>query len=533
MDSRARKDTWGTARRIVAVAISLLLAVAFVPTSGFVAQPAQASADERFDGQAAVTLVGNGGNFSKWDEAAEETVYCDQTVLYMGPSDSSIYTVPTREDYTFIGWSDSSDASEASYPFDNESRCASYKAPESDVTLYAVWKATPYATLTLNANGGIFYVWDKDEGQTREEPITTQRVVQDEQGWIWKTPDRDEYRLAGWDTDKDASPESVVYGPDEWGAIPITASSDMTLYAIWKKREFTTLTLQCPGAHYTAYESIVENKTLESDANGTVVLQVELGVENEISVSPDAKYKLSMWSSTNGETYDAGYFTVCPEGPMTLTATAEEVETITFVLHANGGYFVDKWSDGTGQIVTAEQSSREFAKDQERYRIHDSESERGPLWNYDSEAHIKHKFVGFSKTETEPSATAEADYSFGEYGDISVLASDFADATEPVDLYATWQTIDCWNVTLDAGDGWFLRGSVDDAVHGAKNEIDYVEKGNQYRVEDMSWGKHVHIGWATEKGGPVVYEVSEDVVWDELPAIDIDKIGRASCRERV
>lgn len=58
--------------------------------------------------------------------------------------------IPTRTDYTFLGWSTSSSATSPTY-----SAGGTYSS-ESNATLYAVWKVNPKATYTVtyNANGG-------------------------------------------------------------------------------------------------------------------------------------------------------------------------------------------------------------------------------------------------------------------------------------------------------------------------------------------------------------------------------------------
>ncbi|MBR3836130.1 MAG: InlB B-repeat-containing protein [Clostridia bacterium] len=59
-------------------------------------------------------------------------------------------SIPTRTDYTFLGWSTSSSATSPTY-----SAGGTYSS-ESNATLYAVWKVNPKATYTVtyNANGG-------------------------------------------------------------------------------------------------------------------------------------------------------------------------------------------------------------------------------------------------------------------------------------------------------------------------------------------------------------------------------------------
>ena len=121
-------------------------------------------------------------------------------------------TEPTRDGYTFLGWSTHKNATSATY-----GKGSSYKT-DSDVTLYAVWKlnaATTYI-VTYDANGGK----NAPSSQTKNkgENLTLSSTQ----------PTRDGYTFLGWSTDKNAT--SPTYGSN--GTYDI--DSDITLYAVWK-----------------------------------------------------------------------------------------------------------------------------------------------------------------------------------------------------------------------------------------------------------------------------------------------------------
>ncbi len=63
-------------------------------------------------------------------------------------------TEPTREHFTFQGWAEEPNASEAKYKYDAEHAADRDLLIHQDTTLYVVWKENPFYTLYFNANGG-------------------------------------------------------------------------------------------------------------------------------------------------------------------------------------------------------------------------------------------------------------------------------------------------------------------------------------------------------------------------------------------
>lgn len=115
--------------------------------------------------------------------------------------------IPTRANYTFMGWATSQSGSVAYQP------SATYTA-NADVTLYAVWKPFEYA-VTYNANGGT----GAPAQQTKYygADLTLSAVI----------PIRAGYTFLGWATSQGGA---VAYQPS---AI-YTANSPITLYAVWE-----------------------------------------------------------------------------------------------------------------------------------------------------------------------------------------------------------------------------------------------------------------------------------------------------------
>lgn len=148
--------------------------------------------------QYTVSYNANGGSGAP----GNQTKYHDQALTL-----SSVK--PVRTGYTFQGWADSANGSVRFAP-------GSSYTSNSDITLYAVWKADQY-TVLYNANGGS----GAPESQTKYpgKNLTLSDVQ----------PVRDGYKFMGWSSSSSA--QSVQYAP---GAL-YTTDSNLTLYAVWAK----------------------------------------------------------------------------------------------------------------------------------------------------------------------------------------------------------------------------------------------------------------------------------------------------------
>lgn len=118
-------------------------------------------------------------------------------------------TKPTRTGYSFLGWSSSSTATSATY-----SAGGNYTS-NSDITLYAVWKANTY-TVKYNANGGTGA--PSNQTKTYGTNLTLSSTK----------PTRTNYNFKGWGTS--ASATTVVYSAGG----TYTANAAIMLYAVWE-----------------------------------------------------------------------------------------------------------------------------------------------------------------------------------------------------------------------------------------------------------------------------------------------------------
>lgn len=128
---------------------------------------------------------------------------------YYGQTLTLSTTIPTRNGYTFKGWSTSSDATSATY-----SAGSSYTA-NAEATLYAVWAIKTY-TVSYDANGG--YGAPDSQVKTHGVDLALSSTK----------PTRTDYTFEGWSTSSTAT--IATYSAGEY----YTANAAAKLYAVWK-----------------------------------------------------------------------------------------------------------------------------------------------------------------------------------------------------------------------------------------------------------------------------------------------------------
>ena len=123
-------------------------------------------------------------------------------------------TVPTKAGYTFLGWAESSTATDATY------KAGASITDNEDKTLYAVWSAIKY-TVTYNANGGTGAPasTEKTHGQTLILSSTK--------------PMRTGYTFLGWAESSTATSAAYQAGGS------FSKDANTTLYAVWKVDGYT------------------------------------------------------------------------------------------------------------------------------------------------------------------------------------------------------------------------------------------------------------------------------------------------------
>ena len=144
---------------------------------------------------------------------------------------------PTLEYYTFLGWAETADATEAIYRYNGRGNLDGDLVLSKDITLYAVWEANPVYTLTFDGNGS--------DVSNVPNPVS---APSEYQGGVYMSavtippdePARSKYAFVGWAETADAT--EPAYDPGE----TITIEEDTTLYAVWVR--YYTLYFNGTGA---------------------------------------------------------------------------------------------------------------------------------------------------------------------------------------------------------------------------------------------------------------------------------------------
>lgn len=187
-----------------------------------------------------------------------------------------IYTIsntkPTRENYTFLGWSINPLATEAEYQSSGRMNVS------TDLTLYAVWKHNP--SVTYDANGGYFTASLPVDYPSPEGTYTLTDAV----------PVCEGYDFAGWECSKDG--KTYASG----AAYTLSGSYEaLTFTAQWKKKTFRVTVnadtgITVPNDLARDYEYGAD-KAFTATGDGTVRVYA-----NGVLLSPqdDGKYHITV-----------------------------------------------------------------------------------------------------------------------------------------------------------------------------------------------------------------------------------------------
>lgn len=268
------------------------------------------------------TLYGNSTLYAVWQSSGGTTQYYLNFNLQGGSGTfNTLYGVygerlfipsssPTKNGYTFQGWSTSSTGSPQYQPGD-------YYTIYSNTILYAIWgESTQYCTITFDANGG------------SGAPASQQKDVGEATYIPYAKPTRNGYTFLGWSTSKYTS--TADYQPGQ----AYTPYGDMTFYAVWEQNVVKTWTIT-----YNANGG--ENAPSPQTAN--------VGQSITITYSKPTRtgYTFLGWSTWSGATEPESIFTpgysYKSDFNLTLYAVWEKQEedryTISFDLQGGSGEF--------------------------------------------------------------------------------------------------------------------------------------------------------------------------------------------------
>jgi uncharacterized repeat protein (TIGR02543 family) len=209
--------------------------------------------------------------------------------------------IPTRRNYSFVGWSKDRNATSASY-----TAGGSY-TDNADVTLYAVWRYDPETyTIRYDANGGTGA--PPSQTKTYGVPLTLSAVK----------PTRAGYDFLGWATSRNATVSE--YAPGE----RYTDEAGVTLYAVWR---------YIPKTYEVKYDV---NGGGNTPASQTKTEDVTLILT--FTIPTRYGYTFKGWATSSSATlatYQAGGSYTANES-VTLYAVWE-INTYTVSFDANGG----------------------------------------------------------------------------------------------------------------------------------------------------------------------------------------------------
>ena len=279
------------------------------------------------------TLYGNSTLYAVWESSGGTTQYYLNFNLQGGSGTfNTLYGVygerlfipsssPTKNGYTFQGWSTSSTGSPQYQPGD-------YYTIYSNTILYAIWgESTQYCTITFDANGGT------------GAPASQQKVIGESTYIPYAKPTRNGYTFLGWSTSKYTS--TADYQPGQ----AYTPYGDMTFYAAWEQNVVKTWTIT-----YNANGG--ENAPSPQTAN--------VGQSITITYSKPTRsgYTFLGWSTWSGSTEPETAFTpgysYSSDYDITLYAVWKQnvVKTWSITYNANGGTNApEKQTANVGQSI--------------------------------------------------------------------------------------------------------------------------------------------------------------------------------------
>lgn len=199
----------------------------------------------------------------------------------VGQSITITYSKPTRNGYTFLGWSTWNESTEPEAMF---TPGYSYKS-DYNLTLYAVWKQNVVKTWSIiyDANGGT-NAPEKQTANVGQSIIITQ-----------DKPIRSGYTFLGWSTWSGATEPETAYTP----GYSYKSEYDTTLYAVWREVPKKTFTI--------TYNKNTIDTVIGMPTNQTKTEGIRISLSKEVPVR--SGYVFIHWSessSDNGISYNPG-----------------------------------------------------------------------------------------------------------------------------------------------------------------------------------------------------------------------------------
>lgn len=380
-----------------------------------------------------VSYDANGGLWKEIPSAVE---------VVEGIASLSFKNVPERTGYTFAGWSDTADATDAVYTEEN----AEKTGITENATVYAVWTAKEY-TVEFDKNGG-------DASDT--SIMQPQTIRYDESTALTKNSfTRKGYAFAGWALEEDGN---AVYR-DEQEVKNLTAKSEtIKLYAVWKEENISMVFFDTTGGKSITPVSVTTGSTLTLREKGED--ETEAGKYDPL---PEREgYTFAGWATT-------------PDAEKADVADEITIEKNT-VLYA-------VWQKRAASTVTYKVDGEEYPLDTNTYYEGD---EITVSFGYIPEK-TGYTFKGWKygdKTYTENTETKT-----------TVVAG-----TENIIFEAEWTPI-TYKVKFDANNKDAAFKNIKDitATYGEKITLPVITSDNA-----VAPAGHSFAGWSTQEGSTIV-----------------------------
>lgn len=313
--------TRGTSARSISCAADYS-GIEAAPGSGWVSVNYTIPARNRYS----ITYNANGGS------GAPSTQY-----YYYGNNTTLSSSKPTRTGYTFLGWSQSSTASTASYqPGQTWS-----ETNANNYTLYAVWKINTW-TVKYDANGGSGAPASQTKTYGQTLKITTSK------------PTRTDYNFIGWGT----SPDSTTVAYEAGGSY--INDADITLYAIWEiayiKPRIANLNIDRCDADGTLADDGTHFKISFDWATDEPIVSVQVEWTDKINGTTESR--MYMYDSTSGENPTSGSISEIVADvdiehayDIKITIEDEKGESIFYELLPTGYFVLDFKNGGSGLAI--------------------------------------------------------------------------------------------------------------------------------------------------------------------------------------